>query len=713
MPQIWVCASLNCSFRGCAQHMGTHPGAERHPVWLQLSYGKLFCCICNLTLQCKESTAGGFGPVITALRGKGNTTREIIAGSLLAPPAGSRGLKNLGNTCYLSAAVHALSHCPPLSRYLRVIAELETELQLPSTQPLLHSCAGLLRELWDSDERNVVTPTNLVHHIRKANKVFRNRDQHDSHELLRWLLDALHEETKVAVPDSAGVAGAAAEAAPTAASCSSRSVFSELFQGQLVSECRCMNEGCGHVSKTFELFTDLSLPIPDKRQRAKLMEENEIDDTDLEPRGSSGWFSWFQCGRPRASPPAPPLRLHSCLAAFFMRECLTGDERIECDSCKTLVECEKSFKISKLPPVLCLHVKRFKYNNNGTSTKLSDILDYPQIGLDLSSFCNTKCRAAGVPQYTLFGVVSHSGGCHSGHYVAHSLNYADHNWYCFDDAKVTQIDSESLNKVEPYILFYTRQEDTREAQERQRLMLLLQSVPPAPSVQPENFLISAEWFAQWSCLNNVCAMPHHNFLCPHGQLNIRTLQTVQNMFIQVPPAMWSALQQNYSGVALSASNWHTCSECEEELETDQMERAYEKQIVTASDSGRVGANEGRSFWFIISSHWLGLWRLYTAPGSRAPLPGPVCNHDLLDSSGVPLSGLKRVQHYRGINEATWNIFIERHGGGPTIRRTVLDIYGEGPDDDGASSASTHTAGQKDSAPSTWLPIAIHRDSFIH
>ena len=61
----------------------------------------------------------------------------------------------------------------------------------------------------------------------------------------------------------------------------------------------------------------------------------------------------------------------------------------------------------------------------------------------------------------------------------------------------------------------------------------------------------------------VCAMPHHNFLCPHGQLNIRTLQTVQNMFIQVPPAMWSALQQNYSGVALSASNWHTCSECEE------------------------------------------------------------------------------------------------------------------------------------------------------
>merc|ERR1712086_643530 len=84
------------------------------------------------------------------------------------------------------------------------------------------------------------------------------------------------------------------------------------------------------------------------------MEENEIDDTDLEPRGSSGWFSWFQCGRPRASPPAPPLRLQSCLAAFFMRECLTGDERIECDSCKTLVECEKSLKYpSSLPCCFC------------------------------------------------------------------------------------------------------------------------------------------------------------------------------------------------------------------------------------------------------------------------------------------------------------------------------------------------------------------------
>eukprot|EP00658_Telonema_sp_P-2_P045018 TRINITY_DN32913_c0_g1_i1.p1 TRINITY_DN32913_c0_g1~~TRINITY_DN32913_c0_g1_i1.p1 ORF type:complete len:115 (-),score=14.14 TRINITY_DN32913_c0_g1_i1:45-389(-) len=81
-----------------------------------------------------------------------------------------------------------------------------------------------------------------------------------------------------------------------------------------------------------------------------------------------------------------------------------------------------------------------------------------------------------------------------------------------------------------------------------------------------------------------------------------------------------------------------------------------------------------------SSEWLAVWRAYTAAGSLSPPPGPVSNHVLLSRSGEPLPGLEKVEHYRGINCATWKIFIDCHGGGPEIRRKDLDLYAEEPPD---------------------------------
>ena len=56
---------------------------------------------------------------------------------------------------------------------------------LPEGQPLLHSLASLLAELWDGEHSTAVIPTALLQCIRKANPTFRNQDQHDAHELLR------------------------------------------------------------------------------------------------------------------------------------------------------------------------------------------------------------------------------------------------------------------------------------------------------------------------------------------------------------------------------------------------------------------------------------------------------------------------------------------------------------------------------------------------
>lgn len=42
-------------------------------------------------------------------------------------------------------------------------------------------------------------------------------------------------------------------------------------------------------------------------------------------------------------------------------ETLNAEDKFFCDACSGLQEAQKRFKIKVLPPVLCLHLKRFKY----------------------------------------------------------------------------------------------------------------------------------------------------------------------------------------------------------------------------------------------------------------------------------------------------------------------------------------------------------------
>ena len=42
-------------------------------------------------------------------------------------------------------------------------------------------------------------------------------------------------------------------------------------------------------------------------------------------------------------------------------ETLDAEDKFFCDVCQCLQEAQKRMKIDQLPPVLCLHLKRFKY----------------------------------------------------------------------------------------------------------------------------------------------------------------------------------------------------------------------------------------------------------------------------------------------------------------------------------------------------------------
>lgn len=81
----------------------------------------------------------------------------------------------------------------------------------------------------------------------------------------------------------------------------------------------------------------------------------------------------------------------------------------------------KQMLISRAPPVLTLHLKRFQ-QARFTLQKLTKHVDFP-LELNLAPFCSRSGRSRadseGQVLYSLYGVIQHSGNMNSGHYTAY------------------------------------------------------------------------------------------------------------------------------------------------------------------------------------------------------------------------------------------------------------------------------------------------------
>uniref|UniRef100_A0A673AZG1 Ubiquitin carboxyl-terminal hydrolase n=1 Tax=Sphaeramia orbicularis TaxID=375764 RepID=A0A673AZG1_9TELE len=106
---------------------------------------------------------------------------------------GLTGMKNIGNSCYMNAALQALSNCPPLTQFFLDCSGLVRTDKKPA---LCKSYQKLISELWHKKRPSYVVPTSLSHGIKLVNPMFRGYAQQDTQEFLRCLMDQLHEELK-------------------------------------------------------------------------------------------------------------------------------------------------------------------------------------------------------------------------------------------------------------------------------------------------------------------------------------------------------------------------------------------------------------------------------------------------------------------------------------------------------------------------------------
>lgn len=351
---------------------------------------------------------------------------------------GRVGLHNLGNSCFMNAGLQCLSHIEPVIAYFltgKHNEEVNRENVFGSQGKLVEVFAKLQDVLWRGGSRTH-SPRDLHRAMGVfAPYLFEACDQQDAQEFVAMLLDGLHEDLNLIKErpklrqddgkdaleehlESVRLEQANGEEYVAAlAWCqhllSHKSFLVDLFQGQLRSCLKCAE--CGLVSKTYDPYLHMSLPVNDQMQS-----------------------------------------LEDALRLFLAEETLSGNEQWRCPQCKRSVDATKKIDIWKLPPVLVVHLKRFEFNpGTGRFRKIQADLRAP-LTMDLSSFAATASREPLV--YDVVCVANHAGPFGYGHYSATCRHPIDGKFYHFNDDRVEEVrDERDVLSSKSYVLFLMRQ----------------------------------------------------------------------------------------------------------------------------------------------------------------------------------------------------------------------------------------------------------------
>ncbi|GAA6002152.1 hypothetical protein JCM10207_003099 [Rhodosporidiobolus poonsookiae] len=260
-----------------------------------------------------------------------------------------------------------------------------------------------------------LAPQAFINQLKRDNEFFRGTMQQDAHEFLNYLVNVIAEILEKDEKKRAEEEGRAPSMVGTGFAAHAKTWVHELFEGILTNETRCLS--CETVTSRDEAFLDLSI--------------------DIEQHSS----------------------VTACLRQFSASEMLCQRNKFSCDKCCGLQEAEKRMKIKKLPNLLALHLKRFKYEQSlQRHVKLTYRVVFP---FELRLF-NTADDVANPDRlYELWAIVVHIGvGPHHGHYI--TIVKSGSRWIVFDDNNVYPIEQSDIPRYfgdtpgqgSGYVLFY-------------------------------------------------------------------------------------------------------------------------------------------------------------------------------------------------------------------------------------------------------------------
>ncbi|XP_048769467.2 ubiquitin carboxyl-terminal hydrolase 16-like [Ostrea edulis] len=232
----------------------------------------------------------------------------------------------------------------------------------------------------------------VLNAVTRINNQFGHGTQEDSYELLNTLLGGIFDELK-SYDEKRQLH--ATDADTDEKSIDARKLFAGLFVTIYVYD------SCDDVEVVLEEFTSLSIPVVEE----------------LEPES----HKLYHRGLQTLSLDKPELDIEKGLAVLTQTEDFEESD-LPCRKCNTRGS-RKAYRrllIFQPPPVLVIHIDRFKMNNVNNLEKNTKCVKYPRM-LNIAKFCssaNTEISANELV-YELYAVIVHTGAIYHGHYFAY------------------------------------------------------------------------------------------------------------------------------------------------------------------------------------------------------------------------------------------------------------------------------------------------------
>lgn len=388
------------------------------------------------------------------------------------------GLINIGNTCYMDAVLQILAHIDPFTEYIlkkefthdiveNIKKKLEKEIESPEYDQKIimmgtNSMTIQLYKLFtDMLRNNAIAPHQFKMLLSRKNETFAGHAQNDSHDLMTYLLDIIHEETKLTIdvphdslpssfhmmntmiikyqyminstddPEKKNRLAAEFNNFLVANRRSAveymgvsqwanyvknnYSVITRHFTGAFNSHIVCRE--CGSSNYKFDTFTSISLAIPLEKQ---------------------------------------DITVYDCIDKFIQRETLDGDNMYSCNICNKKCVADKKLSLWNVPNIVIIQLKRFINIKHPSGNIVISKINIPIKYYETLNFCGYMHEYRQCGQYDLIGVIHHYGNYGSGHYV--SFSKVNDDWYLFNDASVSKIEkmkfNDSVMTDASYILVY-------------------------------------------------------------------------------------------------------------------------------------------------------------------------------------------------------------------------------------------------------------------
>jgi len=315
------------------------------------------------------------------------------------------GLENVGNSCYINSTLQILSQIDELNDYL---FQLDKKLNNIPDTILLLEWIGLVK-LIRENHCNIL-PNRFIEHLRRVSSQkkrdeFSRNEQNDSVEFFEFMLECTHNSLNLVDKSLSFEKSGCLQ-------------VDNYFKNMLNTE----------YSMISRLFTCCILnqyihPITKKIEFYKLEHGNKIE-LSIPEKGTS---------------------LYDCFIETFKEDSLDGENAWFDEKEDIKKDVLKRCALAYTPPILCIHLKRWRVNISKNKRKIESPLL-----LDITRFTIYKEKQ----EYELFGILNHEGGIRGGHYYSYVLR--ERKWFLLNDQNVELIKPEDMIHESNYCLFYRK-----------------------------------------------------------------------------------------------------------------------------------------------------------------------------------------------------------------------------------------------------------------